>query len=290
MKKITLLFALILSIGLNAQTIFNNPVSIGNSSTAPTRDLDVHNKNGYATLQSWSEDSTKYAGVYAQGNNLGYYVGLTMAGSNFSVPYTYYKPNAGVLDLSTPDAAIINGYSNGSIVFGVGSYSVSSERFKINTNGCNVTGTLGINNIQVATKNDVVFVNDFWHSPTISTLSNITYHFNQSFVGVSSASGGTGKTYLEWDCTLTGFDLNSYVAGTLGSNTNISYYLRVNNSYDILLTSSGKLNNTQQTITANNLNVNLNAGDYVEVKVIVPILSPAAGQVSEQLKLKLKRR
>lgn len=290
MKKIILAFALILSVGLNAQSIFLNPISIGNSSVLPTRDLDVHNKVGFTSLQAWSEDSTKYAGIYAQGNNLGYYAGLTMSGSAFNYAGTYYKPNAGILDLSTPDAAIVNGYSLGSIVFGVGSYSTTSERFKISTTGCNVTGTLGVNNIQVATKNDIVFVNDFYHSPTISTLSNVTYHFNQSFVGVSTASGGTGKTYLDWDCTLTGFDLNTYVAGTLGSNTNVSYYVRVNNTIDYLLTSTAKFNSTQQTITANNLSVNLNAGDYIEIKVIVPTLSPAAGQVSEQVKLKFKRR
>lgn len=169
------------------------------------------------------------------------------------------------------------------------------------TGGAGISTTLTVGNTNTVTgpatagtmavMTDVLFSTTHYHSST--TIGTTTIYYDKSLAGVCSnpgATGGCGITYLPYDCTLVGYSLTHNVFGTLGSNNNATVSVRVNNTTDITLTSVAKYSAGTQHYNASNLNTNVNAGDYIEIKVIPNNTPTAATTVQAALTLYWKRR
>lgn len=141
----------------------------------------------------------------------------------------------------------------------------------------------------VAVLSDVVFTTTHFHSAT-GTFDNFTYYFDKSFAGISTVAGVIGKTYIPYDCTLIGYSLLTYIGGTLGSAEAQGYYVRVNNTTDITLTAAGTATAITNINTASNLNTNLSAGDYIEIKGVCPDMTTGYTTTSRSLTLFFKKR
>lgn len=315
---------------LNGNAYFPKMVSIGNKTTAATRDLDIHNVTGIATAEVNSEDPTLYSGLYAQGNNVSYYSALNQFGSAITFSNHLRRNNSSYLDLTSPWSTIINPVPSGTLAIGVGGMLAANEAVRITTTSVNMlfktainstvsptytldvtgnvraTSTLNVlgnttlntnttntltsgNTGTIAVLSDAVFTTTHFHSST-GTFSNFTYYFDKSFAGISTSSGVTGRTYIPVNCTLIGYTLITYVGGTLGTAEAQSYYVRVNNTTDITLTTSGTANAITNTSTSSALNTNLTAGDYIEIKGIVPVMATGYTNTSRSLTLFFKLR
>lgn len=147
----------------------------------------------------------------------------------------------------------------------------------------------GGNSGTVAVLSDAVFTTTHFHSIT-GPFSNFTAYFDKSFHGISTAAGVIGKTYVPYNCTLIGYSLLTYVAGTLGSAESQTYSVRVNNTTDITLTTAGTATAITNIDQASNLNTNLNAGDYIEIKAVIPTMATPYTNTSRSMTLFFVRR
>lgn len=123
---------------------FPNFVSIGNSTVAATRQLDIHGTTGFVTGQVWSDDANGGANWYCQGSNATYYLGMGHVGSTYSVANTFYRPNAAFIDMTSPYSFITNPVNSSSLSICIGSNSLTSGVVNFVTGGSNFTSSLTV--------------------------------------------------------------------------------------------------------------------------------------------------
>ena len=187
------------------------------------------------------------------------------------------------------------GNSTFSNVIARGTLSVGSTATVTGALKASSTMSLGSANLTggntgtVAVLSDALFTTTHFHS-NANTVDNVTFFFDKSLAGVSITSGVVGRTYLPYNCTLVGYSFESYISGTLGSAGNATVYARIDNTTDVTLTSTHNYTALTNYNNASNLNTNINAGSYIEIKIIVPDIVTAATNVSEYVTLYYVRR
>jgi len=87
--------------------------------------------------------------------------------------------------------------------------------------------------------------------------------------GAPSATGGQNKIYLRRAVTIIGAEIYAYATATAGSNENISFYVRVNDTTDTLIQTVG-VAAAERIFTNHSLSINLGVGDYFEIKRVNP--------------------
>lgn len=105
----------------------------------------------------------------------------------------------------------------------------------------------------------------------------ITYYFgSQARAMVSTAN--VWKMYIPKDGTIKKVYIMSYAGTTVGSNENLSLYIRKNNTTDTLIATIGA-STALREFTNTSLSISVSAGDYIEMKLVVPnpYTTPPAG-------------
>ncbi len=102
-----------------------------------------------------------------------------------------------------------------------------------------------------------------------SPTANTTYYVG-SLAGVSAnATEGQCKLYIPKTGTITKIYINSYAAGTAGSNENQSMYFRLNATTDTLIQTVGA-STAVRTFSNTGLTISVTAGDTYEIKWTTP--------------------
>lgn len=137
---------------------------------------------------------------------------------------------------------------------------------------------------------DVYFTTTHFHGLATIGTTTVFYDKYPSSSGVAGASGTVGATIIPFNCTLIGFALSIAVLGTLGTANTATVSVRVNNTTDITLTASALFSAATNRYSSSVLNTNLNAGDYIEIKLVPNCTPTAATNVTESVTLFFKRR
>ena len=112
-----------------------------------------------------------------------------------------------------------------------------------------------------------------------TNLTNIvddtTYYFG-NYAFTAQTSPDTMRVYIPKAGTIKVAYINLY-AVTAGSSENISVYIRLNNTTDTLVQTLGSSANNRLFSNAG-LNISVNAGDYIEIKVVCPTFATNPAQ------------
>jgi len=125
----------------------------------------------------------------------------------------------------------------------------------------NNTTLLGAGNLSTPQSTAVLYTSN-------NPASGGTRYFGNK-PGAPSATGGQNKIYLRRAVTITGAEIYAYATATAGSNENISFYIRVNDTTDTLIQTVG-VAAAERIFTNHGLSINLGTGDYFEIKRVNP--------------------
>jgi hypothetical protein len=139
-----------------------------------------------------------------------------------------------------------------------------------------VSGSVSVNMASVTTHSyGLTVVNNNWTSPAINT----TYYVGST--QASSTTANVHRIYFPSSGTLTSIYIAAYQSSTtVGTGETFSVYVRINNTTDVLLTSSAVANAAQYAYNVwsnTNLNTVVNAGDYMEIKIVTPAWATPPG-------------
>ena len=95
-----------------------------------------------------------------------------------------------------------------------------------------------------------------------------TYYMGVPYSTVPSTGAALAKTFLPEAGTIKKVYLN--IKNTAGTGELISYYIRVNNTTDYLVTSAATLSAASQFFSNTAMSVTVAAGDYMELKMVCP--------------------
>jgi hypothetical protein len=112
---------------------------------------------------------------------------------------------------------------------------------------------------------------------TTNLAANITYYFgNQGRAMLSTA--GIWKVYVPQTGTIKKAYFMSYASTAVGDASNLSLYIRINNSSDTLVATVGAATASREFSNAS-LSISVTAGDYIEMKLVTPnpYATPATG-------------
>ncbi len=103
----------------------------------------------------------------------------------------------------------------------------------------------------------------------LSPADGVTYFYGSQF---SAVPGGAGirNILVPKSGTVKSVYVTSSVAGTLGSSETVQFLLRLNNTTDTTITTTAVLTATTQTYSNTSLNLQVVAGDFLEMKMISP--------------------
>jgi len=167
-----------------------------------------------------------------------------------------------------------------------GSGVSSNTAYSVLFGGTTSTGPL--QSISVGSSGNVLLSNGAGSLPSFQTVAST---FIMNFNGVDNAGApldattyyaGTRNTfettqsrpqswlYIPINCTLNAVYGRVVIAGTLGSNENVSIYARVNNTTDTALTTTSQWTTNPTLITATSIGLSLSAGDYIQIKIVTP--------------------
>ena len=110
--------------------------------------------------------------------------------------------------------------------------------------------------------------------------------------GNPSTTATYARVYIPVNCTLIGYDLNCLISGVAGSGESSTFAVRVDNTTDITLTSAmtysagSGINESH----ASNLNTNINAGSYINIKWTTPTWVTNPTNVNQGIVLWFKQR
>lgn len=137
------------------------------------------------------------------------------------------------------------------------------------TGSLTITGSASYNNNTIATLPDVRFSVQMG-SISFNPADATTYYDGMFIPNNSNHSQGTGKIYIPQNCTLIGYSLTLYNNGGVGTNETSSISCSINNSTLVTLDNVMDVTKFPYTSSASNLNTNINAGDYVELRWTTP--------------------
>lgn len=256
------------------------PYRVG-STTAPSSTLDV------TGTMSVSSNATVAGNFYAPsiassagldvgcggGSSITFYRGASaMAGI---LSYGYFNQNLRVGATSTPSATLdVTGTMSvsswaaiaGSLNLGSNTNQLGNCRLLSSNNATWTTGNTGT----VAVLSDAVFpiqLSQSFHSPADGT----TYYFG-GFTDVASSNALTNIVYVPYNCTLVGWTFNGRVQTTPSSAETSTLNIRIDNTTDVLLSSSitFSLASGFNNYNATGLSQNINAGSYINAKLVSP--------------------
>jgi len=104
-----------------------------------------------------------------------------------------------------------------------------------------------------------------------SPADNETFYFGTPFNQDPSELNQDGNRIdIPFTGTITGATIGTAIRGTIGSNENNSFYIRVNNTTDNLISSTYKFDSYNKQQNISNLSIAVTAGDYIEIKWVNP--------------------
>ena len=293
----------------------------------PDRLIEAYS-TGLSTMQAYSSSSTSYAGVYSQSNNAAAYIGMVQTSTSYAFTSGLRIADSSYIDSAGVILGIWNANPVGDVVLATGGIATANEKLrftptvtKFSGNTINIdSGTASRIMATDASKNvqfldtttypsltELAYVKGVTsaiqtqlnlqtftttHFHGLATIGTTTYHYDKypSSSGTASGSGVVGATIIPYDCTLTGYALSIAVLGVLGTANTATVSVRVNNTTDITLTSSALFSAATNRYSSSALNTNLNAGDYIEIKVVPNCTPTSATNVTESVTLFFKRR
>jgi PKD repeat protein len=102
-------------------------------------------------------------------------------------------------------------------------------------------------------------------------LDSVTNYFGNRPIAPSTTSG-VNKVFIPTTGTIERVEIYDY-STTAGSNQAYSYYIRINDATDYLI-STLSVNTFERRFTNSSLNIAVNAGDYFEIKRVHPVWNP----------------
>lgn len=102
---------------------------------------------------------------------------------------------------------------------------------------------------------------------TSSPADAATYYIGMMPKALTTTAGAN-KCYMRAAGTIKRVELYTY-AGTAGTNENVSFYVRKNNTTDTLIQTVGAATN-ERIFTNSSLSIAMAAGDYFEIKMVCP--------------------
>jgi PKD repeat protein len=112
-----------------------------------------------------------------------------------------------------------------------------------------------------------------------SPADGVTTYFGNRPVAPNATTAGVNKVFIPTTGTIERVEIYDY-SGTAGSNQAYSYYVRINDATDYLI-STLSVNTNERRFTNSSINIAVNAGDYFEIKRVHPVwtTNPAANIV-----------
>lgn len=315
----------LVAFGSNTIHTTTGNICVGRSN--PDRPIEVYSSTGNATMQAYTTNASSVAGVYSQANNASNYISIVQAGTTWTTNGLRQKDSSWI-EAAGEILSIYNYNPVGDVVIATGGFATANEKlrfsptvttFKGNTinfdngTGNRILATDASKNVQFLdtatypSLTELAFVKGVTsaiqtqlnlqtftttHFHGLLTVGTTTYHYDKypSSTGVAAGSGVVGSTVIPFNCTLIGFSLSIAVLGVLGTGNNATVSVRVNNTTDITLTSSALFSSATSRYSSSSINTNLNAGDYVEIKVIPNCTPTSATNVTESVTLYFRRR
>ena len=107
---------------------------------------------------------------------------------------------------------------------------------------------------------------------TNTPADSVTTYFGNRPVTPNATTSGVNKVFIPTTGTIECVEIYDY-SGTAGSNQAYSYYIRINDATDYLI-STLSVNTNERRFTNSAINIAVNAGDYFEIKRVHPIWAP----------------
>lgn len=114
----------------------------------------------------------------------------------------------------------------------------------------------------------------------INPGSGTTVYFGRNPT-TPATSDAFRKVYLERGGTITFADIVAMTTGTVGTNENISLYIRHNNTTDYLIATVGAATN-ERRFTNTGLSITVASGDWITIKIIYPVFGTPPNNLSYQ--------
>lgn len=106
-----------------------------------------------------------------------------------------------------------------------------------------------------------------------SIIANTYFMANSISITGRTTSGGTmQKMFVPRSGTITAC-YGGFTATVIGSSENISVILRINNTTDVTVTATATVDAAIDTFSNNGLSTAVTAGDFIEIKVVMPSFS-----------------
>lgn len=216
---------------------------------------------------------------------------------------TTSDPNSGFFKMASTGASTLTGGLTTSLItntgnqtnagtFSVGSTATVTGAFRaastMSLGSANLTGG---NSGTVAVKDDIPFMLHCMHNSNNPGDAS-TLYFGVPVIGLPSTTATRYTMVIPNNCTITGYDLVASVVGTAGSAETSTISIRVDNTTDILLSSSITYSAASgyQAFSASNLNTNIDAGSVINIKWETPTWVTNPTSVSNGIVLRFKLR
>ena len=172
----------------------------------------------------------------------------------------------------------------------------------LSTGQTSITGNLSVGNTAtltggnsgtIAVLSDVLGSMYFQHTGTSTLNDGASVYFGN--IPISLAGSATTATVLiPYNCTIIGYTFNNYTAGTLGSAENCTLSVQQNDAIgiatDFLLSNVVRYDATENGYSSSALSYDLDAGDYINIKLQTPTFATNPVNVYGGLTLMYVRR
>ncbi len=115
----------------------------------------------------------------------------------------------------------------------------------------------------------------YFTSNVFSPSDATTYYLGGSEVNSPESSAGIRRVYFPVACTIKACIISCYKGATAGTTENVESYIRLNNTTDYTVTTTGQWTSASGSdqMTNASMTVPISAGDYIEFKIVCPTWS-----------------